>query len=103
MIRDDAKAGVKALFDSGLFGTATAGDKEIKVALPEVKKGDKADSVSVKDVHVCCGKCVGAIKGLLCFFNEKVDLEFDGELEARPETAWSPGHSGGVRPEAARH
>lgn len=46
---------------------------------------------------------VGAIKGLLCFFNEKVDIELDGELEARPETAWSPGHSGGVRPEAARH
>jgi hypothetical protein len=32
---------------------------------------------------------VGRIKGLLCFFNEKVDLELDGELQERPETPWS--------------
>ncbi len=31
----------------------------------------------------------GRIKGLLCFFNEKVDLELDGELQERPETPWS--------------
>jgi uncharacterized protein (DUF427 family) len=29
------------------------------------------------------------IKGLLCFFNEKVDLEVDGELQERPKTQWS--------------
>ncbi|HET6445358.1 MAG TPA: DUF427 domain-containing protein [candidate division Zixibacteria bacterium] len=29
------------------------------------------------------------IKGLLCFFNEKVDLFVDGELQERPETPWS--------------
>jgi len=29
------------------------------------------------------------IKGLLCFFNEKVDLYVDGELQARPYTPWS--------------
>ena len=29
------------------------------------------------------------IKGLLCFFNEKVDLYVDGELQARPVTPWS--------------
>ncbi len=34
---------------------------------------------------------VGRIKGLLCFFNEKVDLELDGELQPRPETAFSRG------------
>ncbi|MGH2889994.1 MAG: DUF427 domain-containing protein [Solirubrobacteraceae bacterium] len=27
---------------------------------------------------------VGRIAGLLCFYNEKVDLELDGELQARP-------------------
>ncbi len=32
---------------------------------------------------------VGRIKGLLCFFNEKVDIELDGELQERPETPWS--------------
>jgi uncharacterized protein (DUF427 family) len=29
------------------------------------------------------------IRGLLCFFNEKVDLYVDGELQERPETYWS--------------
>lgn len=30
------------------------------------------------------------IAGLIAFFNEKVDLTIDGELEARPDTPWSP-------------
>jgi hypothetical protein len=25
----------------------------------------------------------------VCFFNEKVDLELDGELQQRPESPWS--------------
>jgi uncharacterized protein (DUF427 family) len=29
------------------------------------------------------------IKGLLCFYNEKVDLYVDGELQERPETYWT--------------
>jgi uncharacterized protein (DUF427 family) len=29
------------------------------------------------------------IKGLLCFFNERVDLYVDGELQGRPITPWS--------------
>ncbi|HZS00892.1 MAG TPA: DUF427 domain-containing protein [Chloroflexota bacterium] len=29
------------------------------------------------------------IKGYLCFFNEKVDIYVDGELQERPITAWS--------------
>jgi uncharacterized protein (DUF427 family) len=32
---------------------------------------------------------VGRIAGLLCFFNEKVDVELDGELQERPESPWS--------------
>ena len=36
------------------------------------------------------------IAGLLCFFNERVDLELDGELQARPSSPWSRG----VRSEA---
>jgi uncharacterized protein (DUF427 family) len=32
---------------------------------------------------------VGAIAGRLCFFNERVDLEIDGEAEDRPESPWS--------------
>jgi uncharacterized protein (DUF427 family) len=34
---------------------------------------------------------VGRIAGLLCFFNEKVDIELDGVLQERPESAWSRG------------
>lgn len=32
---------------------------------------------------------VGRIAGRLCFFNERVDIELDGELQERPVTAWS--------------
>jgi uncharacterized protein (DUF427 family) len=32
---------------------------------------------------------VGRIKGLACFFNEKVDVELDGELQQRPDSPWS--------------
>jgi uncharacterized protein (DUF427 family) len=31
------------------------------------------------------------IAGLLCFFNEKVDIELDGELQQRPASPWSHG------------
>src|SRR5256714_9895055 len=30
------------------------------------------------------------IEGYLCFFNERVDLYVDGELQERPDTQWSP-------------
>jgi uncharacterized protein (DUF427 family) len=30
-----------------------------------------------------------AIRGLICFFNERVDLEVDGLAQERPETQWS--------------
>jgi uncharacterized protein (DUF427 family) len=32
---------------------------------------------------------VGRIAGLVCFFNERVDIELDGELQERPATAWT--------------
>ena len=31
-----------------------------------------------------------AVKDMLCFFNERVDIEVDGEREERPTTQWSP-------------
>ncbi len=40
---------------------------------------------------------VGQIAGRLCFFNERVDVEVDGEPKERPETAWKHG----VKSEAA--
>jgi uncharacterized protein (DUF427 family) len=32
---------------------------------------------------------VRRVKGHLCFFNEKVDIELDGVLQPRPESAWN--------------
>jgi len=32
---------------------------------------------------------VEPIRDLLCFFNERVDLELDGELVERPRTQWT--------------
>ena len=32
---------------------------------------------------------VSAIRGLICFFNERVDLELDGKAQERPITQWS--------------
>lgn len=33
---------------------------------------------------------VGRIAGLLCFYDERVDVELDGELQERPESPFSP-------------
>jgi uncharacterized protein (DUF427 family) len=38
------------------------------------------------------------VKDLLCFFNERVDLEVDGESQGRPRSDWSRG----VKPEAPK-
>ena len=58
-----AKAGFKALVDGGFFGAATEDGKEIKLDVKGASK-DKADAISVKDVHVCCGQCQTAIKNV---------------------------------------
>jgi uncharacterized protein (DUF427 family) len=42
-------------------------------------------------------RAVDGIAGRLCFFNERVDVEVDGEVEDRPATAWKHG----VKSEAA--
>ena len=34
---------------------------------------------------------VGKIRGLLCFFNERVDVEVDGVPESKPDTDWKHG------------
>ncbi len=71
-----AKAGLKALIDGGLFGSATSDGKELKVDVAVPAKGDKADVVVVKDVHVCCGACQNGIKGT--FKDAKISFEGKG-------------------------
>jgi uncharacterized protein (DUF427 family) len=36
-------------------------------------------------------RAVDRIAGRLCFFNERCDVEVDGELESRPDTTWKRG------------
>src|SRR5207244_12278618 len=71
-----AEAGVKALLEGGFIGAATNDGKELKIAVGEVKKGDKVEKLTVKDVHVCSGQCQKAIKGL--FKDAKVSFEGSG-------------------------
>lgn len=70
-----AVAGVKALIDNGFFGTATRDGKELKVDAAAAKS-EKADTVTVKDVHSCCKLCRDAITGL--FKEAKVTFEGAG-------------------------
>jgi copper chaperone CopZ len=76
--RDDkaAKEGFQALVKGGFFGTATQGGKEIKLELPASPRGEKADTVTVKDVHVCCNRCQVAIRAV--FKDGKVSFEGTG-------------------------
>ena len=43
------------------------------------------------------------IRGLLCFYNEKVDIELDGELQERPESPWLKAHGRDREPVRAGH
>lgn len=70
------KAGIDALVKGGFSGKATADGKAVKVELPAVAKGAKAETVTVKDVHVCCGACQKAINAL--FKDSKVKYEGTG-------------------------
>jgi uncharacterized protein (DUF427 family) len=37
------------------------------------------------------------VKDYFCFFNERVDIELDGEQQERPRTSWSPGAGAELR------
>jgi copper chaperone CopZ len=60
-----AAAGIKALAKAGFHGAAAHGDKLLKFPASGAKKGDKADKIVFKNVHLCCGQCVkGVAKAL---------------------------------------
>jgi copper chaperone CopZ len=63
---DKAAAGaIAALAKEGFFGEAAHGDK--KLAFPDsgAKQGDKADTITLAGVHLCCPQCVkGVAKAL---------------------------------------
>lgn len=66
-----ATAALKALADDGFYGKATEDGKALDVKLDTPKAGEKADEVTVKNVHLCCGQCKRAATAL--FPDAKVD------------------------------
>jgi periplasmic mercuric ion binding protein len=71
------KAGLHALHAGGLFGKATSDGKEIKVKAH--KKGEKADEITIKSVHVCCGACKKALAKV--FEGSKVSFSGKGAVQ----------------------
>lgn len=49
---------VDSLVDAGFFGKSS--DASIKVDAATGAKGQKMQTLKIKDVHLCCGKCVKA-------------------------------------------
>lgn len=74
-----AAAGVKALIDGGFFGSATVGGKEHKVDVAAAPKGEKAEKVVVKDVHVCCGQCVNAVNKVAKEVSAEAKVSYEGK------------------------
>ncbi len=57
-------AAIKALLAAGFYGKVLEDGKPVTVEAPGPKKGEKADEVTIKEVHVCCGSCQKAISAL---------------------------------------
>ena len=94
-----------ALFESGLPARFYLPAEDVRVSL---EPSDKKTRCAYKGVasywHVGVGDTLHediawtypdpehdgrAIGGLVCFFNERVDLEWGGEAQERPVTQWS--------------
>jgi uncharacterized protein (DUF427 family) len=95
-----------ALFESGLPPRFYLPAEDVRMDLlePSEKKTRCAYKGIASYWHVRVGDTVhediawtypeaegdgGPIAGLVCFFNERVDLEWDGRAQERPVTAWS--------------
>jgi copper chaperone CopZ len=77
--KDDkvASAALKAMVAAGFYGTATKDDKDFPIETPEVKKGTVSDTVTIKDVHVCCGSCKSGVEKALK--EKKVTVTYEGK------------------------
>jgi len=69
-----ADEAVAALLNGGFIGKMTVDGKEIPITNKELKF--KADEISVKNVHVCCGQCIKAVNAL--FKDVKVTVSGPG-------------------------
>jgi len=58
-------AGIASLAKSGFYGTSVHDKKPVKFPLTGAKKGTRADSHTLRGVHLCCDACVvGAQKAI---------------------------------------
>jgi periplasmic mercuric ion binding protein len=71
-----ADAAVAALYKGGFAGEGKFGDAKVGGKTAKKTEG-KVDSVTVKDVHACCGQCNKALKAL--FPDAKVAIEGAGQ------------------------
>lgn len=55
-----ARQGLRRLAFAGFYGKASVDGKAAKMPPSRVKKGQKADSIAIRNVHLCCGGCVTA-------------------------------------------
>ena len=55
-----AEAGIKALAEAGFFGTATFNKEPLEFPTSGAKKGAKANTITLTNVHLCCTACVTA-------------------------------------------
>lgn len=56
-----AAAAIAALAKAGFHGNAAHGDKKLEFPASGAKKGDKADTITLTGVHLCCPACVKAV------------------------------------------
>ena len=74
-----AEAGVKALAEEGFYGKATHGSKDVKFPESGAKEGQKSDSVTLSQVHLCCPACVTAVEKALKDLDGSQQVEADRE------------------------
>jgi|SRR5579871_3111682 len=72
-----AKAAIEKLADAGFHGAATLDTKEIAFPESGAKKGDKAKTVVISGVHLCCPACVEGVKTALKDREDIKDQQFD--------------------------
>ena len=79
-----AQAGIEALAKAGFHGTATHGSKKLRFPPSGVKKGEKANKITLTGLHLCCGACVSGAQKALQQVKGATTIEFDRKTkEAR--------------------
>ena len=82
------------------LGAATDDGKEVKIDLVSPKAGDKVDTVTVTNTHVCCDNCKTALKALFpddkLEFPDKKTVKINGKdldkaavLDALRKAGWN--------------